>query len=154
MSTAESEATSMDKMRGFLESRGVKPSYQRMRILEYLMRHHDHPSVDAIFQALSPDIPTLSRTTVYNTLSLFTQKGIVASLTVVNNELRYDLLEEPHAHFQCRVCSRLFDIPLKSDLFLTDCIDEHQVEEIQITFKGKCKTCLKNKNALDKTSLI
>lgn len=149
---SETGAISIDKIRGFLESKGVKPSFQRLKILEYLLKHRNHPSVDTIFQALGGDIPTLSKTTVYNTLSLFTQKGIVSSLTVVNNELRYDVLKEPHGHFQCAICSRLYDIPLKSDLFLTDFIEEHQVEDIQVTFKGICKNCLKSKNGLDKTS--
>lgn len=149
---SETGAISIGKIRGFLESKGVKPSFQRLKILEYLLKHRNHPSVDTIFQALGDDIPTLSKTTVYNTLSLFTQKGIVASLTVVNNELRYDVLKDPHAHFQCAICSRLYDIPLKNDLFLTDFIEEHQVEDIQVTFKGVCKNCLKSRNVLDKTS--
>ncbi|NIM16602.1 MAG: transcriptional repressor [Candidatus Aminicenantes bacterium] len=149
---SETGAISIDKIRGFLESKGVKPSFQRLKILEYLLKHRNHPSVDTIFQALGDDIPTLSKTTVYNTLSLFTQKGIVASLTVVNNELRYDVLKDPHAHFQCAICSRLYDIPLKNDLFQTDFIEDHQVEDIQVTFKGVCKNCLKSRNVLDKTS--
>jgi Fe2+ or Zn2+ uptake regulation protein len=146
----ETGSVSIDKIRAFLESRGVKPSYQRLRILEYLMNKRDHPSVDTIFQALSGEIPTLSKTTIYNTLSLFTEKGIVTSLTIVNNELRYDFMNEPHAHFQCESCGIVIDIPVKKDLFLVDSIEEHQVREIQVSFKGICKNCLKIKNKLDK----
>lgn len=132
----------MDKVKNFLESKNVKASYHRLRILGYLMKNRNHPSVDTIFQALSPEIPTLSKTTVYNTLSLFAEKGIVSSLTIVNNELRYDLMFEPHAHFQCSSCNKVFDIPLENELFLTTSVEEHKVEEIQITFKGICKDCV------------
>jgi Fur family transcriptional regulator, peroxide stress response regulator len=149
---ADRKRISMDKMRGYLESRKVKPSYQRLKILEYLAVNRNHPSVETIYKSLCGEIPTLSKTTVYNTLSLFTEKGIVSSLTIVNNELRYDLMFEPHAHFQCSSCGKLFDIPMKSDLFLTDTIEEHQVHEIQVTFKGTCKECTKNKKTLDKIS--
>jgi len=140
------------KIRGFLESRGVKPSYQRLKILEYLMVNRDHPSVDTIFNALCEEIPTLSRTTIYNTLSLFTEKGIVSSLTIVNNELRYDLSQEPHAHFRCIECNALLDVDVDTDIFTTDTIEEHQVEEIQIIFRGRCKNCLELKKGggLDK----
>jgi Fur family transcriptional regulator, peroxide stress response regulator len=139
-----SYAVSMDKMKGFLESKQVKPSYQRLKILEYLMKNRNHPSVDIIFQALAEGIPTLSKTTVYNTLSLLSEKGIVSSLTIVNNELRYDLMIEPHAHFQCTKCAKVIDIPMENDLFLTTSIETHRVEEIQITFKGVCGDCLKS----------
>jgi Fur family ferric uptake transcriptional regulator/Fur family peroxide stress response transcriptional regulator len=149
---AELESVSLEKMRTFLESKSVKPSYQRLKILEYLIRNRNHPSVDTIFQALCSEIPTLSKTTVYNTLNLFSQRGIAGSLTIVNNELRYDLLKEPHAHFQCMVCNRVLDVPLEDNIFFTDSIDDHRVEEIQVTFKGICKNCLKIDNTLDKIS--
>jgi Fe2+ or Zn2+ uptake regulation protein len=148
----ELEAVSLDKMSAFLESNSVKPSYQRLKILEYLMKNRDHPSVDTIFQALCGEIPTLSKTTVYNTLSLFAEMGIVTSLTIVNNELRYDLLKEPHAHFQCAECKRVFDIPMEDNLFFTSSIEDHRVEEIQVTLKGICKNCLKIENTLDRIS--
>jgi Fe2+ or Zn2+ uptake regulation protein len=112
----------------------------------------NHPSVDTIFQALCGEIPTLSKTTVYNTLSLFSEKGIATSLTIVNNELRYDFKKEPHAHFQCSDCARVFDILLGDEILLSDSIREHRVEEIQVTFKGVCGSCLKIKNTLDKIS--
>lgn len=151
MSTTDSEALPpIGKMREFLVNKGVKPSFQRLKILEYLMKHHNHPSVETIFQALCGDIPTLSKTTVYNTLSLFSDKEIVTSLTIVNNELRYDLHQEPHAHFQCRDCSAVFDIHLDNDLFLTDCINNHLVEDIQVSFKGLCGNCQKKSKSLDK----
>jgi Fur family transcriptional regulator, peroxide stress response regulator len=142
MNGRNNEVVSMDKMRDFLESRQVKPSFQRLKILEYLMKNRNHPSVETIFQALDDEIPTLSRTTVYNTLNLFSGKGIVSSLTIVDNELRYDLTVEPHAHFQCSKCSRVLDIPIENDLFFTKSIEDHRVEEIHITFKGICKDCL------------
>ena len=148
----QAETVSLEKMRAFLESKSVKPSYQRLKILEYLMKNRDHTSVDNIFQALNGEIPTLSKTTVYNTLSLFSEKRIATSLTIVNNELRYDLLKEPHAHFQCLECKRVFDIPLQGDLLLTDTVAEHRVEDIQVTFNGVCKNCLKIENTLDKIS--
>ena len=148
----ELETISLDKMRGFLESKSVKPSYQRLKILEYLMKKRDHPSVDTIFQALCGEIPTLSKTTVYNTLSLFAEKAIATSLTIVNNELRYDLLKEPHAHFQCTECKRVFDVPMEDNIFFTNSIEDHRVEEIQVTLKGICKNCLKIENTLDKIS--
>lgn len=126
-----------------LMSKGVKPSYQRLRILEYLVKMKNHPSVDMIFQELSQDIPTLSRTTIYNSLGLFLDKGIVSALTINDNEVRYDFMHHPHGHFLCVSCGKIYDVGLESDIFLLDDIEGHRPSETHIHFKGVCKRCLK-----------
>ena len=55
----------------YLEEHDVKPSVQRIAVMDYLMTHRTHPTVDEIYHALEKQIPTLSKTTVYNTLKLF-----------------------------------------------------------------------------------
>ena len=54
---------------------GVKPSVQRLAVMEYLLTHRTHPTVDEIYRALVSKIPTLSQATVYNTLKLFVSHG-------------------------------------------------------------------------------
>ncbi|HPK44931.1 MAG TPA: transcriptional repressor, partial [Spirochaetota bacterium] len=66
----------MEQYKHYLESKGISPSYQRLKILEYLDQNRSHPTVDEIYSALLPLIPTLSKTTVYNTVSLFVQQGL------------------------------------------------------------------------------
>ena len=51
----------------YLKSHEIKPSFQRMRIFEYLITHRNHPTVEMIYKSLVKEIPTLSKTTVYNT---------------------------------------------------------------------------------------
>ncbi|MBE9492712.1 MAG: transcriptional repressor, partial [Bacteroidetes bacterium] len=51
----------------YLKSHGIKPSYQRVRVFEYLIKNKSHPTVDTVYKALADEIPTLSKTTVYNT---------------------------------------------------------------------------------------
>ncbi|OPL15479.1 MAG: hypothetical protein AVO39_08010 [delta proteobacterium MLS_D] len=53
-----------------LEKR-IRPSFPRLRILEYLLKSREHPGADDVYRALVDDIPTLSKTTVYNALALF-----------------------------------------------------------------------------------
>ena len=47
-----------------LQNHNIKPSVQRIAIMNYLIEHRTHPTVDEIYTALSPSIPTLSKTTV------------------------------------------------------------------------------------------
>lgn len=69
-------------MQDCLLGHGIKPSVQRLAVMEYLKTHCTHPTADEIFSALSPKMPTLSRTTVYNTLRLLASRGAVLSLDI------------------------------------------------------------------------
>lgn len=124
-----------------LNGKGVKPSFQRLSVLKYLILEKNHPSVDVIYQAIHKDIPTLSKTTVYNTLNLLVERGIVSALSIKEGEVLYDYIEEPHAHFQCSNCGYIEDIMIGSELFKLDSLDGLVIQEAQINFKGICKTC-------------
>ena len=91
----------------------VKPSVQRMAIMDYMMTHFTHPSVDEIYNALSPKFPTLSRTTVYNTLKLFVEHGAVRMLTIDEHNACFDGDMSLHAHFLCKKCGKIYDMPYK-----------------------------------------
>jgi Fur family transcriptional regulator, peroxide stress response regulator len=54
-----------------LKNKNIRPSIQRIKIFEYLIKNLCHPTVDQIFKDLQSEIPTISKTTIYNTLDLF-----------------------------------------------------------------------------------
>ena len=66
---------SIDSIAGKLKEKNIKPSLQRIKILEYLAGYPCHPTVDYIFNALHPEMPTLSKSTVYNTLKVLQRRG-------------------------------------------------------------------------------
>ena len=133
---------SQDRIRQVLVERGIRPSYQRMRILEYMIGSREHPSVDQVYRDLLPHIPTLSKTTVYNTLALFRDQGLVVVLAVGENEFRYDTtLRGSHAHFFCRSCGTLEDIDLTEDLPLCPGLPEYRIELTQVYMRGICHSC-------------
>ncbi|MCK9266328.1 transcriptional repressor [bacterium] len=124
-----------------LETKNIQASYHRIKILEYLVNNRIHPTVDNIYSALVKGIPTLSKTTVYNTVKLFVSKKLVMQVTVEDNEARYDYSETPHFHFKCKKCEKLYDIFQESDLLKSNEIDGHRIEEYHIDFKGICSFC-------------
>lgn len=126
----------------YLHKNDIKPSYQRIKIFEYLYHQMNHPTVDVIFKNLVPEIPTLSKTTVYNTLKLFVNKGITSTLTIEDNEVRYDALMIAHGHLKCNCCENIFDINVDYSTLISDKHHEFEINETHIHFKGKCKTCL------------
>jgi Fur family peroxide stress response transcriptional regulator len=133
----------MDKLSAYLEKKGIHSSYHRLKILEYLQAHRTHPTVDMIYKEISKEIPTLSKTTVYNTLKLFVCKGIVQELTIEEKEVRYDADTTQHAHFKCTACGSVYDLALKSQIFDNEMVEGHEVTECHIYLKGICKDCLK-----------
>jgi len=127
----------------YLKDNGIQPSVQRIKIFEYLAKYKSHPTVDEIYSNLFKKIPTLSKTTVYNTLNLFIKKRIVIGLTIEDNELRYDIKGEAHAHFKCIKCGKLIDVEPNCDLFKKKEVCGNRIIEHHIYFKGICKECLK-----------
>ncbi len=92
-------------------SMGVRTSGPRKAIYKWLMEHPIHPTVDEIFRALRPEMPNLSRTTVYNVLYLLVEKGLVQQLDSEQGEARFDGTMTPHAHFKCTQCGAFVDFP-------------------------------------------
>lgn len=126
-----------------LKSHGIRPSMQRMAIMEYLMSHATHPTVDVIYNQLLPKMPTLSRTTIYNTLELFREKGAIRVLNLDNKTTHYDGDTSVHAHLLCRRCGNIYDIEIPSLLYAElNNLPDHLVEQTEISYRGVCSDCL------------
>jgi Fe2+ or Zn2+ uptake regulation protein len=125
----------------YLVEHGVKPSFQRIKILEYLIQEKNHPTVNDIYLSLLDTIPTLSKTTVYNTLNLMIEYGLVHEVLVEENEVRYEFAEHFHGHFKCEQCGRLYDIPLSIEIENITDLQRFQIKEQHIFFKGICSQC-------------
>jgi Fe2+ or Zn2+ uptake regulation protein len=70
--------TNKEELKTLLKEKGIKPTYQRLKILEYMSKNlNNHPTVEMVYDKLLQDIPTLSLTTVYNTLNNFLEKRLV-----------------------------------------------------------------------------
>ena len=124
-----------------LTTNNIKPSLQRIKIFEYLYDNREHPTVDIIYSSLVSDIPTLSKTTVYNTLKLFTENGITSTVTIDDNEVRYDAIMEEHAHFKCDKCGNVYDVEIDMSELKFKKIKAFKVETTNIYLKGKCNKC-------------
>lgn len=121
---------------------GVKPSLQRLAILGYLKTHFTHPTVDDIFADLLPTMPTLSRTTVYNTLKLFAEAGLILSLNLDEKNQHFDGDIRPHAHLKCKKCGKIEDIFLSdTSLFELPQMGNYHIEKVDISYKGFCSQC-------------
>jgi Fur family iron response transcriptional regulator len=82
-----------------LRSRGITPTHQRMEIAQVLFEKRWHPSADQIMAAVNVRYAETSKATVYNTLKLFLEKGLVRELIVDPSKVFYDSNISEHHHF-------------------------------------------------------
>lgn len=126
-----------------LKNNNVKPSIQRMKIYEYLINKKTHPTVEEIYSILNKELPTLSKTTVYNTLNVFIENGITQRLTIDENETRYDADISDHGHFKCTNCGKVLDFRFEKLSYEVKQLEGYEIKECHVYFKGICYECKK-----------
>ncbi len=129
-----------------LKSHELKITQHRLEILRYLDAHRTHPTADEIYKTLKKVYPSLSKTTVYNTLEALAKAGIIQQLTISPTELRYEFRHDMHHHFICKRCGCIIDIDFACPnvkIISRDIMKNgHQIDEVHGYFKGICKQCL------------
>lgn len=134
----------MNAVAKHLIDHGIRPSVQRMAIMEYLMAHATHPTVDIIYQDLLVEMPTLSRTTIYNTLSILEEKDALTALSIDTKNVHYDGDTSPHAHYMCRGCGKIYDLPISDEANNIQHLPiNFKVEHVKLYYTGLCEDCQK-----------
>lgn len=129
-----------------LKSHGIKPSLQRLKILDYLDNNSNHPTVDNIYRDLEESMPTLSRTTVYNTLKLFVEKGLMRALNIDDGEQRFDYRTDQHAHFKCLDCGKILDV--EATIKLHQELVGYSIADDFMLIQGWCDVCNKKRGEI------
>lgn len=132
----------MEAFKRMLVAKGIKPTYQRIKIIEYLYQNRIHPTVEMIFAALYDIVPTLSKTTIYNTLDLFHEHHLVNTISITGSEIRYDYDYAAHQHFMCQQCGQIYDLQINCAAQGIQELDGHHVNSIECYARGTCKNCL------------
>lgn len=130
-----------------LKSNNCKTTPQRIAVYKAVTESKDHPNAEAVFNKLSPLYPTMSLATVYKSLELFVQLGLIQTINVGENSFRYDGRTEEHPHIICTSCWKVED--LENHIFedLTgqvQKISNYRIEKKQLCFYGTCPECLKS----------
>jgi Fe2+ or Zn2+ uptake regulation protein len=128
-----------------LKSKSIKITPQRLEILKYLDKHKNHPTADKIYVDLKVNNPSLSKTTVYNSLEILNKNKIIQSLSITGSESRYDFKIDMHHHFMCKKCGRIIDIYLSCPNIKKTLKEGYKIQEVHGYFKGICKDCINNK---------
>ena len=125
-----------------LKSKGIRASFQRIKVLEYLQRSEGHPAVEEIFCALLPDVPSLSKVTIYNTLHTFVEAGLIRVVEIDGAQMRYDIVLDDHGHFLCEACGAIYNFPVNIRRISMEGLNQFKITQKNVYFKGLCPKCV------------
>ena len=117
---------------------------QRLAVLAILENRRDHPSAEWIYQEVRRQLPAISFNTVYKTLEVFCEKGLIIKVNPLHEAARYDGDTSHHAHLICLGCHRITALPwapARVKPFLAEDLQGFQTEHHSLTLWGLCPKC-------------
>ena len=97
-----------------LRKHGVHPTTQRLEVADILLARPQHLSAEQVIDRLRTNGSSISKATVYNTLNLFEEVGLVKERLVDPARRFFDSTTAPHHHFYNEDTGELKDIPTES----------------------------------------
>ena len=136
-----------DRMNSFAElcrRAGIRATHQRMEVFRDVAGTEEHPDVESIHRRVRRRVPAISLDTVYRTLRLFEERGLVSRVSYPGDRARFDGNTDHHHHFICTGCGLVRD-------FYSDELDAFRppgaakalgkVDTVHVELRGLCREC-------------
>ena len=128
----------MHKAMDTLRECGIQPTPQRVAVAEFVLQTDTHPTADEVWATVRRRCPTLSRATVYNTLNLFAEKGLLKLQPLKDGVIVFDAHVEPHHHLIDDETGKVFDVPWNAvKISGAATVDGFEVREYQVVMRGR-----------------
>lgn len=138
-------SASRDELREALRESGRRLTSQRCLILDVLRESDDHLDAEAVHDRARDHAGDISLATVYRTLTLLKEMGLVEEHRLGEGHSHYEAVQEaPHYHFTCRRCGKVieFDAPLVNRIRRRLCEQQGvEVTRAHLHLSGYCKDC-------------
>lgn len=123
-----------------LRSRGINPTAQRLAVARYVLATDAHPSAEQVWAKVNETFPMISRATVYNTLNLFVEKGLLRQFILAEGHAVFDPHMADHHHFVDETTGRIVDLPWESlRVEGVESLGAFAVSEYQVVVRGRRK---------------
>ncbi len=124
-----------------LRELGYKITPQREYILDLFLKSKEHPSAESIYNTLKENFPYISLSTVYNTLNTLVDIGLARAI-FLEDKTYFDPNIEPHSHFVCEHCGKIYDLePVSIDLKSLKTEYISRIHNLDVYIYGICKEC-------------
>lgn len=127
-----------------LHARGHRVTPQRMVILRELRRRATHCTAEEIGVAVRQSLPGVATPTVYATLELLVDLGLIRKISTSGPAVLYDARLEPHQHAVCRNCGEVRDVDGCLDtgeLFQAAAVSGFEPASAELIISGVCDQC-------------
>ncbi len=138
----------MNRFGDVLRRSRAKLTHQRMEIYREVARTGDHPDAETVYRGVRKRIPTVSLDTVYRTLWLLMDLGLITTLVTTRGRVRFDANIDSHHHFVCTECGMAGDFHSNEfdGLEIPDAVKAWgTVERTHVEFRGLCSRCSREK---------
>lgn len=132
------------EIKNILSQSGVQASAARLAIADFVLHTDTHPTAEDVKDQVESRMPSVSLATVYNTLKLFVDKGLLAMVRDPNSDVvRYDCNTKPHFHFFDETTGKMIDLDprlLKISPNFAELQEQFEIRGIEVTVKGRKKS--------------
>ena len=122
----------------------MRNTAQRDLVLRVVEESCDHPSAETIYTRCRERMPDISLGTVYRNLKVLVELGKIREVSILNAGDRYDKTIGLHAHFRCKSCGVVLDVPAKDLDRLESAVQSmtgYQIDGTEVLFVGLCDRC-------------
>jgi len=128
----------MQDLIALLRQHGIQPTPQRLAVAAYVLDNTSHPTADEVLAKVRRACPTVSRATVYNTLNLFVDKGLLKPQILREGIIVFDANVRAHHHFVDDSTGRVYDIPWDALHVTGDkALKGFEVREFHVVMRGR-----------------
>jgi Fur family peroxide stress response transcriptional regulator len=126
-----------------LRADGLRMTHQRLEVIRELASATHHPDADELFRAVRERVPTISRDTVYRTLTTLVARGLIERIAAPG-AARFDPDASMHHHFLCTRCGTILDLgtdELGDPKVPPGLPGVREVTSVRLEIKGVCEDC-------------
>jgi len=133
----------MKNIKNLLEETNLKVTPQRLAILKEIDTK-GHASIEEIYENIRDLFPSISLATIYKNINALKEEGIISEICL-HQKPKYEIEKSSHAHFICKNCGKVEDIPL-NEILNSDIEKKYPDSKKELYIYGLCKKCREKMN--------
>ncbi|MBN1759269.1 MAG: transcriptional repressor [Chitinispirillaceae bacterium] len=147
MKTSVAQQKDVSQIEHKLRKKGISITRQRKRIIAEIMRCGSHFDIESLASRMHVKDHQTARATVYRTVKILTDAGIVKKGMLGETHSHYEFVEQDHGHFVCSLCGKIIELSCPTlENFLVTVSESHNfsIDHHSIELFGICGTCMHN----------
>ncbi|MEO1957972.1 MAG: Fur family transcriptional regulator [Nautiliaceae bacterium] len=128
----------MKDYKSLLVNTSLKITPQRLTLLKEIDKK-GHASIDELYREIQKQFPTISLATIYKNITSLQEAGVISEICI-HQKPKYEIKKHPHAHFICRNCGKIIDIPF-DELVSEEIERRYPNSQKELYIYGLCKEC-------------